>query len=707
VSRKLWLAAPAGVALAGAVYFVLSSRPNKSAPAAEAASGYIDSAACAGCHQEIARTYRETAMGRSFYRPHPANSVEDYQARNSFYHRASDRYYTMIERDRNWVQRRHQIGFGGKETNVVEKEVDYVIGSGNHARSYLSRAVDGKLVELPVSWYAERAGYWAMSPGYDRPDQEDFRRAIPYECMFCHNGYRADPVSYSEGGEPVFGNRMPEGIDCQRCHGPGRAHVTAAGSGRSTSEAIRQAIVNPARLDRDRQLEVCMQCHLETTSRPLPNSIRRYDRSPFSYRPGERLGDFSLYFDHAPGSGLDDKFEIAHAADRLRKSACFRASQMTCTTCHNPHRAARGAEVVQGFVAVCRGCHSSAHKTAMPAAASCLDCHMPKRRTQDAVHVVITDHYIQRSKPARDLLAPRQEAAGDRYRGAVSLYYPPGENELYTAVAQVQDAGDLPAGIPRLRQDIERDKPDRPQFYFELGKAYSKAGNQDEAIHWYEEALRHQVDFRLARKGLGIALFTAGRLEQAAEALEKIAPPDAASLTNLGNVYLQQGNLERAQQALDQALGANPDTPDACNLLGLLWSQKGDRAKAEGYFREAIRIQPELAAAHNNLANLLAGAHDYAQAAYHFERAITSDPKYVQAHHSYGMLLLLMRSYDKALRELQETVSLDPNLAQAHCDLADVLAAQGRVAEARAHYQKAAEGSDPAAREEALKALGH
>jgi hypothetical protein len=28
-----------------------------------------------------------------------------------------------------------------------------------------------------------------MSPGFDRPEyQEDFRRVIPGECLYCHNG---------------------------------------------------------------------------------------------------------------------------------------------------------------------------------------------------------------------------------------------------------------------------------------------------------------------------------------------------------------------------------------------------------------------------------------------------------------------------------------------------------------------------------------
>src|SRR6476469_10272368 len=60
------------------------------------------------------------------------------------------------------------------------------------------------------------------------------------------------------------------------------------------------------------------------------------------------------------------------------------------------------------------------------AGATCVDCHMPKRRTQDAVHVVMTDHYIQRRPVRPDLLAARAESdslgQGD-YRGEVEVAY--------------------------------------------------------------------------------------------------------------------------------------------------------------------------------------------------------------------------------------------------------------------------------------------
>src|SRR5205807_3945007 len=138
----------------------------------------------------------------------------------------------------HWFQRRQQIGFNGKESNIIERQVDYVIGSGNHGRTYLHRNSEGRLIELPVSWFSENGGYWAMSPGYDRPDQQDFRRAIAFNCMFCHNTY---PVPAPKE-EAVFPATLPEGIDCQRCHGPGRTHAEAAGRN-APAEVIRRAIV--------------------------------------------------------------------------------------------------------------------------------------------------------------------------------------------------------------------------------------------------------------------------------------------------------------------------------------------------------------------------------------------------------------------------------------------------------------------------------
>ena len=243
---------------------------------------------CATCHSEIARTYAQTGMGRSFYRPQPRAMVEDFTRGNPFFHRPSGTWYAMVQHDGQYFQRQWRVSPAGQEIHVQESRIDYVMGSGNHVRSYLHRTARGALTELPLAWYAEKGGTWAMGPGHDR-DYMLPPRTIAYECMFCHNAYPRIPAGHDEAGsEPLYAGDLPEGIDCQRCHGPGANHVRIAQTAGSSVDAIRKAIVNPARLPGERQMEVCMQCHLETTSLPLPHSIVRYDRAPFSYRPASR-----------------------------------------------------------------------------------------------------------------------------------------------------------------------------------------------------------------------------------------------------------------------------------------------------------------------------------------------------------------------------------------------------------------------------------
>ena len=158
----------------------------------------------------------------------------------------------MISRDGKYYQRRWQTGFDGKETNVDEKQVDFVVGSGNHARTYLHLTENRQhaLQVLPLSWYSEKGGYWDMSPGYDQPDYpgSDARRCTTSACSATTRIPKFQrPCEHAASAEMAFAEPIPEGIDCQRCHGPGQRHVELASAG-GTPDQIRAAIVNPKRL---------------------------------------------------------------------------------------------------------------------------------------------------------------------------------------------------------------------------------------------------------------------------------------------------------------------------------------------------------------------------------------------------------------------------------------------------------------------------
>ena len=138
-------------------------------------------AVCAECHPKIAASFAAAGIGRSFYRPAAQDPIEASAVGKPFFHQPSSTFYEMVKRDGALYQRRWRLGYDGKPANVRELRVDYIMGSGNHARTYLHRTSRGALLELPFGWYAEAVGTWAMGPGQDREFAPP-PRSIPYEC---------------------------------------------------------------------------------------------------------------------------------------------------------------------------------------------------------------------------------------------------------------------------------------------------------------------------------------------------------------------------------------------------------------------------------------------------------------------------------------------------------------------------------------------
>jgi tetratricopeptide (TPR) repeat protein len=672
------------------------------------AQDYANPNLCAVCHPAIAATYRQNGMGRSFSIVRPQILIEDFARNDSYYHPVSDTHYEMLRRGDLIFQRRYQIGPNGQETNVDEKQVDYIVGSGNHMRTYVHRNSDNTLLQLPLAWYTEKGGYWAMNPGFDASNQPYALRRIGYDCMFCHNAYPQVPPGHERLGDlPVYSAELPQGIDCQRCHGPGQRHINAASTPGAKPEAIRTAIVNPARLNGDLQMDVCAQCHLKTTEFRLPHAIKRYDRADFSYRPGEALADFALSFDEAPDPSRSDRFETASAVTRLRESQCFLRSKgaLTCTTCHNPHDVRHGSEGAALYNKACMQCHAKTLSQQVVAAShttqtGCIDCHMPKRRTEDIVHMAVTDHLIQRFKPAGDLLANRLEYHEDpstMYHGEV-VRYETGDgpknaaDALYVALAQVRDGANLEKGIPQLERAIALLKPSRPEPYFELANAYRDIKQGGNALALYREALRLDPKYVPALLEFGWTLKLAGDMAGAIAAAQRateIAPADARAWNALGQAMLDGDQFQAAIAPLKQALTLDPELPAAHNGIGVALAENGDLEKAAAEFQEAIRIQPNYGEPHGNVANLLSWKKDYPGASRAFDAAIRFQPANIAARFNYAAMLNEMRRFDDAQTQTEAAIRLKPDFAEAHDLLGTLFERKGARDAALAEYQEA------------------
>ncbi|HSK81723.1 MAG TPA: tetratricopeptide repeat protein [Thermoanaerobaculia bacterium] len=586
---------------------------------AGAAPGYADEAACALCHSDLAASYREKGMARAFARPRPGADIESFEA-PPFFHEPSSQRMEIRRRGDRLVFRRWQDGPDGQPINALEQEVDWILGSGDHARTYLYRTAGGELYQLPLAWYNQTRS-WGMAPGFDRPDHEGVLRRVRRECVFCHTSYPDVPAGADVYGAPqVFPEALPEGIGCQRCHGPAAEHVWLANGGIGSPEEIRASVWNPGRLPSGQRDEVCGTCHLQP-SVALPG-IRRFGRGDFSFRPGEPPAGYLVQVDvEEEGKTASERFEINHHPYRLRQSRCFTESggALSCLTCHDPHQKVPEEEKAAHYRAACLTCHtqSGAH-TAQ--ASDCASCHMPKRRTQDVVHVVMTDHLIRRNPGGPELLAPLRETetvlTGLRLLGPGA---PEGDlGEVYRAAATL------------------------------------RAAATDEAVGYLEKKL------------------------------SQVRPAQIEPWLDLAQGQIRRGRHADAERTLREVLARTPDHPQALEWLALARAGQGDAEGAITILRQVLALPAgsDRAEAEYNLARLLVANRRPAEGEEHLLRALTLRPNLAVAWHHLGEVRAASGEWEGAVAAYRRSLEIDPTNTRSYISLSRVLLSRGEREEA-------------------------
>ena len=176
-------------------------------------------------------------------------------------------------------------------------------------------------------------------------------------------------------------------VGCERCHGPGSAHV---------AKPVRETIVNPARLDYVQANDTCIQCHSQ--GQPLKNPINgKYYDWPVGFQMGLNLSDFWKLEDHKLGETTFTHFADGTAHKNRMQGNDFVTSLMyargvTCFSCHDPHGSKNDAMLRQPASSICLTCHGPnsqngphaatieqhTHHAAGSTGSQCVACHMPK-----------------------------------------------------------------------------------------------------------------------------------------------------------------------------------------------------------------------------------------------------------------------------------------------------------------------------------------
>ena len=152
-----------------------------------------------------------------------------------------------------------------------------------------------------------------------------------------------------------------------------------------------------------------------------------------------------------------------------------------------------------------------------------------------------------------------------------------------------------------------RAKVMQARYHLLLAQKLLGAGKLAEAIGEYRESLSFRQEPAVA-VDLGVALLSAGRIDEAIETLRDViadAPKSALGHYHLGLAYAQRKDYENARPALERSLQLRPDFSEALFNLGMICAMQGQPAEAERHLRQSIRLRPDLAPPHFYLGTVL------------------------------------------------------------------------------------------------------
>ncbi|HEV2378192.1 MAG TPA: hypothetical protein VG206_00165 [Terriglobia bacterium] len=539
--------------MSGSLKFAITifASPLLAIAAAQLSAGALP---CVRCHPAETSGYAATQMAHSL-------SGVTQEPGGDFVHGLSKTNFSVevssskTDRTTGWkmVQHLERDGFSAAYVPA------YAIGSGTHAVGYLIE-LGGHLFQSPICFYPGRG--WDMAPGYEENRQPDFLRPVTPDCLSCHVG-KAQPLagSLNRYGDPPI---TAEAITCDRCHGPGDAHLRNPVPGSS---------INPAKLPERARDSVCEQCHLSGEAR-----IANPGKQLSDFEPGQNLEDvFSVYI--FEGSRDPDRPEALHVisqAQQLALSTCARRSngRLWCGTCHDLHQ--QPTDPKTWFRARCLSCHGEALLRSHPKLNGakpnddCVGCHMPRRPVSDGGHTVFTDHRIAR-RPPPESAAPGAPSPGAS-QSLVAWHEPAGALQQRNLGLAEIEVGERTKNVPLVSQGAKRlsdcwpSFPKDPALLTAFGQVLLGVHDPEEAAPVFERAIQAEPGNPSNYLHAALAWNAVHDPKKAVEYLEKalrLDPLMEQPYRALAATYKEEGQPEMVHLTYERYLKAFPKSIEA------------------------------------------------------------------------------------------------------------------------------------------------
>jgi CRISPR-associated protein Csy1 len=216
----------------------------------------------------------------------------------------------------------------------------------------------------------------------------------------------------------------------------------------------------------------------------------------------------------------------------------------------------------------------------------------------------------------------------------------------------LHDRGDFPAAEDRFSRVIAA-KPDWVAGHVEMGRLHIDQGRAAEALKDYQAAVTIDAGNVRAWNGVGVALQSLDRLDEAVRAFNHALTIDgrfAMAHFNLARIYNLRSDTPRALVHAQSAVRHDPGHVEAWLLIGDIHRRKREMPQALGAYSSAARAEPSNLKARGALAGLVAEAGRFEDARAEYRRMAQQFPASLEA--ALGANLLLPQVYS-SVEELE------------------------------------------------------
>jgi tetratricopeptide (TPR) repeat protein len=274
--------------------------------------------------------------------------------------------------------------------------------------------------------------------------------------------------------------------------------------------------------------------------------------------------------------------------------------------------------------------------------------------------------------------------------GRTAAQSAPDYDRLFARAIELHQAGDVLGAIDSYEAALAI-FPDRADALSNLGAAYVRLGQFDDAIKRYEAALETDPMNASIRLNLALAYYKSARPNQAIPQLKRVVASDPEARNAylvLADCYLQTGQDKEVAALLQPREQLFAGDLAYAYLLGTALLHMNDTFEGQKYVDRVFRAG-ESAEAHLLMGTAYLARQDYREAKAELEKAVKFNPRLATVQSLYGRALFALGDHEGAERAFRRELEHNINDFEANLQLGNMRKSAQKFDEAEIYLARA------------------